>query len=204
VTELAATERALMTALNTIREHWDALVEPLLDASASVGTEPVTGGKASLTATEARISLRYETILCLNSWARIVVEDRHLTHALPLGHDALGLAILLERHAGWLSGHEAGPEASRELSSMAARVKDSAEGNRSAKIQVGRCPETVWVDGDTMGRCAGNLWATIRFEEAMLPKAVVCDGPDAHSWAPHEWAALGRRVSPVEGTETVA
>jgi hypothetical protein len=196
MTTLAATERALLTALGTIRDNWAALVEPLLDAAASVGTEPVTGGGATLTATEARISLRHEATLCLSSWARVVVDDRHLTKSLPLGHDTLGLIELLQRHAGWMSGHLAGPECSRELTSMAARVKDSAEGNRVAKIQVGRCPETVWVTDDEMGRCPGNLWATIRYEESMIAKEVTCDGPEQHKWAPHEWASLGRRVLP--------
>lgn len=195
MTTTAEIERALITALDTIRDNWAALVEPLLDASAPAGNEPVTGGKAALTSIEARVSLRYETIMCLNSWSRIVVEDRGLTHQLPLGHDAPGMLTLLHRHAAWLSGHEAAGDCSRELGAIASRVKDSAEGNRVAKIQVGRCPECVWTTPDEMGRCTGNLWAHIQHSDGMLPKAVVCDGAEAHSWAPHEWAALGRRVT---------
>jgi hypothetical protein len=204
MTSTAEIERALITALGTIRQNWAALLEPLLNASASVGTEPVTGGGSELTALEARVSLRYETILCLNSWSKLVADERALTHALPLQHDAIGLADLLTLHAVWMSGHETGPQCADEIQHIASRVKDSAEGNRVAKIQVGRCPETIWETDDQLSRCPGNLWASVRHEDSMLPKDVRCDGPTQHTWAPHEWASLGRRVYASDASETVA
>lgn len=153
MTELAATERALLTALGTIRDHWDALLIPTSGGGQGIGkaSDPVT-------ATDRRVSLRHEVTLCLNGWARIIVEDRDLTHRLPLGTDTLGLIELLERWARWFSGHEAAQDAADELTTWANEVRATAAPTRREWVALGPCPLEVEAGGDRTV-CAGSVRA---------------------------------------------
>jgi hypothetical protein len=146
MTELAELERALTTALGTIRDHWDALV-----AQGSSGL----GGTASsdvVTGLDRRISLRHEVTLSLSGWARLIVEERPLSRGLPLGTDALGMVELIERHARWFSGHEAAQDAADELTTWANEVRAVAAPTRRDWIYLGDCPFVVedWF-------CAGQV-----------------------------------------------
>ena len=146
MTDLAATEHALLTALHAIREHWAALVAPSSGgAFGSSSTDVVTG-------LDRRISLRHEVTLSLNGWARLIVEERDLSHGLPLGTDALGLIILIERHARWFSGHGAAQDAADELTTWANEVRATAAPTRRDWVYLGDCPFVVedWF-------CAGQV-----------------------------------------------
>ena len=143
---LAATERALMTALNDIRENWDALLTPTTTGgSGSASSDPITG-------LDRRVSLRHEVLLSLNSWARLIVEDRDLTHHIPLGTDVLGLIEFLERWAYWFSSHDAFPDAVNEISEWANRVRTTAAPPKPAWNHLGDCPFVIedWF-------CAGQI-----------------------------------------------
>jgi hypothetical protein len=138
MTTTAEIERALITALGTIRDNWAALLLP----SGSGGI----GGTASsdvVTGLDRRVSLRHEVTLSLNGWARLIVEDRDLTHGLPLGTDALGLSELIERHARWFAGHEAALDAADELTTWAREVKATAAPARREWVYLGDCPFVI-------------------------------------------------------------
>jgi hypothetical protein len=181
VTTTAEIESSLLSALSTIRQNWAALLLP----SGSGGM----GGTASsdvVTGLDRRVSLRHEVTLSLNGWARLIVEDRNLTHlwqpcehgvkvtlARPLvgptrprcasriewakdengvpqvghhvidGTDALGLCVLIERHARWFAGHEAAMDAAEELTTWAREVKATAAPARREWVYLGDCPFVV-------------------------------------------------------------
>jgi len=136
--ELAELERALLTALGTIAEHWDALVEP-----SSGGGSGGTASSDVVTGLDRRVSLRHEVTLSLNSWARLIVEERELTHHLPLGTDTLGLVEFLQRWARWFSGHEAAEDAVEELNNWANEVRTTAAPTRRDWVYMGDCPFVV-------------------------------------------------------------
>ena len=131
MTSAAQIEDSLLASLATIRAHWSALLLPSSGGMGGIaGSDPVTG-------LDRRVSLRHEVTLCLNGWARVVVEDRELTARLPLGNDTLGLIVLLERHALWLSSHEAGADAAVEIAEWAREVKRTATPERREWMPLG-------------------------------------------------------------------
>lgn len=144
--DTAATERALLTALGTIHEHWAALIAP----TSSGGTG--TASSDVITGLDRRVSLRHEVTLSLNSWARLIVEEKHLTHHLPLGTDTLGLIEFLQRWARWFSGHEAATDAADELNTLANQVHTTAAPPPREWHYLGDCPFIVedWF-------CAGQV-----------------------------------------------
>ena len=159
MTTTAQTEDALLAALDTIRTHWPALlVTSICGSSGPSGSDDVTS-------LDRRISLRHEVTLTLNGWARVIVEERDLTHGLPLGHDTLGLVTLLERWARWFSGHEAVHDCVAELTEAAREVRSTAAPKRREWVYLGDCPFVIgdwfcsgqvraWPDGDRMPSCS--------------------------------------------------
>lgn len=224
--EAANVENRLTNALSDLRKYWPALTKP------GSGSEHHGSPSAdTITDTDRRISLAHEATLALNGWARVVAEDRGLTHlkrpcihkvlttltwprvgptkprcsaGLPLdagkhpllGTDTPGLIDLLERHARWLAGHEAGRDCADELATWAYRVRTTCTGERTSRFRVGNCPEIMWDGNDeTMSRCPGELIVTLHHADQLLPKIIACTWHEEHTWAPHEWAALGKRVT---------
>lgn len=168
-------ETQLLDALRTIRTHWDLM---RLGPSGSAGQ----GAKSSdvITGLDRRVSLAYEVTLCLNGWARVVVEDRHLQHQIPLGTDTLGLVELLERHARWMSGHEAALDAADELSAFASKVRLTAIPPVKDWLSIGECPlEVSAPDGaDFTVFCSGDVRAYLGCD----PKCQDCGVEAVWSW----------------------
>lgn len=185
MTELAATERALTTALGTIRDHWAALVEPA--GSGGVASKPVPRSLYTrddhderdddLPNLDRRIALRHDVTLSLHGWARIIVEDRHLTHGLPLGTDALGLCDLIERHAVWFSGHEAATDATDELTAWAGRVRAAAVPQRREWMPIGTCPLDIDSENGPV-TCAGQ----VRAHPGREPECHKCGTTGSADW----------------------
>jgi hypothetical protein len=156
MTSTAEIERALITALGTIRDNWAALAE-------SVEGGQSTGGASStdsVTALDKLISLRHEVHMALNGWARVIVEDRPVTKEMPDGRDTLGLVDFIERHVQWLSGHEAARDAADELTEWAAKVYGVAAPKVREWVHLGDCPFVV---GDEVAQwfCGGTVRARI-------------------------------------------
>lgn len=185
MTELADIERALMTALATIRDHWAALIAP--PSSGGVASKPAPRSLYTRDDTDERdddlpnldrrIALRHDVTQALNSWARIIVEDRDLTHHLPLGTDTLGLVEFLERWARWFSGHEAAQDATDELGAWAGKVRAAAVPQRRDWMPLGSCPlEVDSEDGPTV--CGGQ----IRAHAGRDPECQRCGTAAVASW----------------------
>lgn len=134
MTTTAETERALVSALGTIREHWAALIEP-----SSGGGSNGAKSADTITGLDRTVSLRHEVTLTLNGWARVVVEELDLTEGLPLGTDTLGLAALLLEHARWFSGHEAAGDALHEIEKCSSDVHRAAAASRAEWVHIGYC-----------------------------------------------------------------
>jgi hypothetical protein len=180
VTTTAQTEDALLDALATIRTHWSALMST--GGSGGVASKPQPKSLYTLAddderdhdlpPVDRRIALRHDVTVCLNGWARVVVEDRELTHALPLGTDTLGLVVLLERHARWFSGHEAAEDAVAEIRAWAGKVRAAAVPQRREWMPIGTCPLEVG------GICGGQ----VRAYPGHDPKCQKCGTEADVSW----------------------
>lgn len=177
MTTTAQTEDALLTALKTIRTLWPALM--LATTGGSLGA----ASSDEVTPLDRRISLRHEVTLTLNGWARVIVDDRDLSHGLPLGTDTVGLCELIERHAAWFSGHEAVGDALNELSDAAEQVRLAAIPQRREWMSLGSCPLEVPVDDDDrgtmiMGVCGGQ----VRAHPGRDPKCQKCGTEAVAVW----------------------
>lgn len=137
MTEDHRISEALTEQLAIIEDCWAELTEPSASPSVGAATSDV------ITPLDRRISLAHEVTLTLNGWARVVVEDRPVTHYVPLGSDTLGLVVFLRRHALWLSGHEAARDALDEIRSAAHRVETTARPPKPEWVYLGDCPFVV-------------------------------------------------------------
>ena len=165
MTTLAATERALLTALGTIRDNWAALVVPSSGGGDGGGSKSAD----SITALDRRVSLRHEVNLCLKGWARVIVDERELTEGLPLGWDTLGLATFLGEWARWFSGHEAADDALAEIEGFASDVHKAASASRAEWVHIGYCPT---IDDGLV--CWGDVRAWPNAEPALAPFCQRC------------------------------
>ena len=183
---LAATERALMTALNTIKENWDALIAA--PSSGGVAAKPAPRSLYTRNDTDdrdddlpnldRRIALRHDVTLALNGWAKLIVDERALTHHLPLGTDTIGLVEFLERWARWFSGHEAAGDAADELTTWAGRVRSAVDPARREWALLGECPLEVAIDGIEQGKCGGQ----VRAYPKRLPQCHRCGTEAVWPW----------------------
>jgi hypothetical protein len=164
VTTTAEIESSLLSALSTIRQNWAALLLP--SGSGGVASKPQPKALYTLDddderdhdlpPIDRRIALRHDVTMALNGWARVIVDDRELIHHLPSGTDTLGLCVLIERHARWLSGHEAGEDAAEELRGWAGKVRAAAVPQRREWMPLGTCPLEVDVLGAILAHDDGS------------------------------------------------
>lgn len=150
MTTTAQTEDALIEALRTIRACWPSLL------TVCEAGPPASHIQSSDTvrSIDRCVSLRADITTLLCSWARVVVDERSLSHGLPLGTDTPGLAILLERHARWFSGHEAVHCAVDEIGDLARQVLDVVVPYRREWMRLGACP-LAHHESDTV--CGGTV-----------------------------------------------
>lgn len=171
MTTTAQTEDALLAALKTIRALWPALM--LATTGGSLGA----ASSDEVTPLDRRISLRHEVTLTLNGWARVIVDDRDLSHDLPVGTDTIGLCLLIERHATWFSGHEAAPDALEELTAAAEEVRKAAIPQRREWMPLGSCP--LEVDSEIgPAPCGGS----VRAYPGRDPHCVKCGTEAVATW----------------------
>ena len=171
-------EEGIIWAVDTIRQHWDATLDPGLPSGSVAARTPGRGvladdddpTDADMSTLDRQINLRLEVIMMLNSWSRVVVEERDLTKALPDGMSAKSMCEFLSRHARWMSGHQAGPDCADELGQWANRVRREAVPRRKDWVTVGRCPVTIAADGYSV---ACNTPVKIHLERAT---AIRCQG----------------------------
>ena len=168
-TETQALEQRITDALVTIRREWPHMLP--------TGPPPVrtgTGQSARITADDHAttgadidpgtrlVSLRREVVDTLNGWTRVVMEDRPVTKALPDVRSAGGMCVFLERHAQWMSGHEAAEDMAGEVEALARSVKAVTQPQRREWMSLGSCPLEIEQDTDdglVMVTCGGQVRA---------------------------------------------
>lgn len=175
------TTSQLADTLHAIGRWYPGTADPPRTAASTIRSTP--GSKPPIPADV--LSLRRETVDTLTSWALLVAEERDLHPDIDTA-DVPALVSFLSTHAAWLAGHVAGLDALAELSRVACSLEEVVRQSRPAKVRVGACPEP---------ECEGTLTAVVRRSDTLLPSVVRCDsGKRDHSWSPHDWPALGRRL----------
>ena len=205
LTETQHLEQRITRALVTIRREWPAL------RLGPPSSRPGGGSKsAQITADDhnrggwhvlgdsvidvdamTRLSALRRTVTeVLNSWSRVIVEDRimptiehmtaqeireYLTKVAPRGDHAPAMCVFLERHAQWMSGHEAAEDMVDEVEGLATGVTRFTQPQRRQWINLGSCPLEIEVVGETgsegqrgdlvMEVCGGQVRAWPRAED---------------------------------------
>lgn len=176
-------EAVMHTALAGIASHWAAMMVPTSGGGqgASRGPTTITAGpepdaddplgvrvEADHADTEADIdratrvvSLRRLTTDVLNGWSRVVMEDRPVTTALPDGSSATSMAAFLDRHAQWMSGHDAAQDCADELADLNRRITALVTPRRREWMNLGSCP----LKGEDGAACGGRVRAWPRAED---------------------------------------
>lgn len=151
-------EAAMLASLRGIATQWDAMLTPTSSGghggsqSARITADDHADTEADIDRTTRIVSLRRFTVDVLNGWSRVVMEDRPVTKALPDGSDAKGMCTFLERHAQWMSGHEAAEDCVTELAELAKKISNLVAPKRKEWHYLGDCPFVV---GDWF--CAGRV-----------------------------------------------
>lgn len=189
LTESQHLEQRITQALVTIRREWPAMMPTgpsvvRLSMGGSTGAAGIVGdstapwlddlgrphwrtdharGGGDVDPTTALISLRRDVVEVLNGWCRVVIEDRPVTKALPRdGMDVFALVEFLERHAAWMSGHEAAYDCADEVAMLARQVEGVASPRVRDWVSLGSCPlevEAETDDGLAMVVCGGQVRA---------------------------------------------
>ena len=174
-TETQALEDRITQALVTIRREWGHMLPvgpaPIrygVGRQAQITADDHADTSADIDAGTRLVSLRREVVDTLNGWSRVVMEDRPVTKALPDGRHTPGLCVFLERHAQWMSGHEAAPDMADEADALARAVKAVTQPQRREWINLGTCPLEIEADTDdglAMVTCGGQVRAWPRAED---------------------------------------
>lgn len=140
---------------------------------------PDPGLTLNLTALEARTAIRQQ----LNATTRMIIDERHLTtHPQP---NVPALATFVTRHADWLAAHEEAQTWANEYAQLHSQARRAAHPTGTRRIALAPCIEPD---------CQGTLHAHLRPADDILPSTISCDGTQPHTYEPHDWIALGRRI----------
>lgn len=183
-TETQHLEQRITEALVTIRREWPALRLGPPSSSPGGGAKSaqitaddhkrgewhVLGDNVVDVDAMTRCSALRRTVTdVLNGWSRVVIEDRPVESALPDGRSAVSMCAFLERHAQWMSGHQAAEDMADEVAGLAQGVTRFTQPQRREWINLGTCPLEVEADTDdglAMVVCAGQVRAWPRETDA--------------------------------------
>jgi hypothetical protein len=177
----------LRKALDDIRRDYDATLAPARRDIGSHALGSLVNPPIPISA--AVLDTRATAHERLGYWALVVMRGRRLHRAGDAGVPAL--AAFLTVHADWLAAY---PKALAELESSAADLGEIAADNAPHRFKVGNCPGTT---NDLP--CSGNVRATVRADDDLLPSTLRCSGMPAHEWPAAEWRLLERRLHMDEG-----
>lgn len=160
---------------------YDALQAALVAADGR-SSDPVTHRKdPGLVLSEAALRARSSLRSLLVATIRMVIDERGLTRwpADEVPH----MSTWLLAHVDWLAAHPAAEDFVAEWTAARTEARRAAYPSGTRRIELECCPD-----------CSGELIAWLRPADDLLPSVICCDGPEEHTWEPHEWQALGRRL----------
>lgn len=183
--------------LNAIASAWDDLTARLV-SEGSGQAERVSGSTTpGLVINETTSNVMRDVTAWIWFVAKLVLDEREHSKA-PADQGVPHLARwLADLHARWLSAHPDADLAAAfavEAHDHARAVKRAAYPSGARIFPIGPCTETVTPDVGSAIPCPGKLYARISDAADVLPSSLQCDGEAHHSFAPHEWVALGRRL----------
>ena len=155
MTSTAQIEDALTAAVTSIAADW-----PRMETAGIASGGGSVKSTDAVTALDRWVSLRYDVVIILKGWCRVIVKDRPVTQVIPLDHDVPGMCAFLIRHAQWFSGHEDAPDAVDELSDRAKQVRQVARPTQRDWMPIGTCPLEVEFDpARGVETCGGQVRA---------------------------------------------
>jgi hypothetical protein len=122
---------------------------------------------------EAAATARSGVLDVLAAWSALIADERTVTR--PDRREASDLACFLAVHLDWLLAHQAAAEFAEELSAATQAARRAAGARPDQRKRLGDCPEPG---------CGAGIFATAG--------EVGCDA--GHSWPPHKWLLLSRRL----------
>lgn len=150
MTDSQILEQRITDALATIRREWDHMLPvgpaPIrygIGRQAQIMADDHADTGADIDAGTRLVSLRREVCDCLNGWSHVVMEDRPVTKALPDGLSVPSMADFLQRHAQWMSGHDAAPDMADEVEALAQKVIWHVAPPAKDWLVLGDCPFVV-------------------------------------------------------------
>lgn len=173
-TDTQRLEDAIVKACRTIRDGWPRMIAPgETQAPGRVNPAGVLLTDHDPRDSDTRridrvLSHRRFTMDVLNQWSRLIMDDRDITNpkTLPLGTDVPAMAAFVQRHAQWLSGHDAADDARRELKDLARKVEAIVAPPVKEWVSLGSCPLEVEFDPEVgVQACNGQVRAWPRAED---------------------------------------
>lgn len=161
-------------ACRTIRRDWDHMLRPGdTQAPGMASRNGVTlddhdRSDADQRRIDRTMNVRRFAQDVVNGWSRVIIEDRPITNGatLPSGIDVSGMCEFVDRHADWLSGHEAAPDCRDELTDLMHRCHAIAFPTRRESMSIGRCPlEQPFGEEDVLEVCAGDVRYRLQYDE---------------------------------------
>ena len=168
MTELTAQqiEGRLISALATIRDLWDEMMEaPARRPGTKGGGGATLDDHAESDADTPRliriVDVRHQVTATLNGWCRVTIEDHDVEHHIPSGHDVKGMCVFLARWAPRMAEHDAAADLLEEVSAARRKVERIARPQRPAGLRLGACP-LKWQNPETADDqpCPGRLHAS--------------------------------------------
>jgi hypothetical protein len=111
------------------------------------------------------LSLRRHTQDILNSWCRLIIEDRPVTAGIPLGTDVPGMCDFITRHADWMSGHADAEDCRDELTDLSHRCHLTATPRQRDSMSIGRCPLEQPDEDGHLSVCDGDVRVRLTGED---------------------------------------
>jgi hypothetical protein len=169
---------------------WNALAIYLIRSGTSLTGMPSGSTEPGLNLDHRVVQARHDMRTNLTTWARVAYEERNLALLPPDRMESI--AVYLVRQVDWFLAQPFAAQFAADMLEDHRVARSLIYPNPARRIDVGPCPE----DG-----CTGNLSATMRPADSLLPSAVACDcspvdddGRQLHHWTADQWMSLGRKI----------
>ncbi len=172
----------IRSSLEEVPELYDQCGAAILEAPDSRRNNIRRPRMARPAFNDAAVDVRSDIMSLLASCSAMVAEQRQLSK--PSRRDVRLLTTFLGRHLEWLLTHEAAPDFADEVTDTVARARKASGPRTRAHLELGSCVEEdcrrpLFVASDPRDGC---------------PLQIRCEA--GHSWRPHDWLLLARRLKP--------